>query len=137
VGASIPETPTAVWFAGGIIERRKLEEYLLSPTHPDGRNKLRLWRGVFGIQEGDAEVLERLIREHLSQAVPQEREPVMRRGDPPRSFRRWEIVIPRFRGPNGNVGPVLTAWALDPNKDLPHLTTARPLGGRPLDRPSP
>lgn len=130
MGASIPETPTAAWFAGGIIERRKLEDYLLSPKHPDGRNKLRLWRGVFGIAEGDAEVLERLIREHLSQAVPQEREPVTRGGDSPRSFRRWELVIPRFRGPNGNVGPVLTAWALDPGRNLPHLTTARPLVGR-------
>lgn len=127
---SILETPSVAWFAGGTIERRKLEEYLLSPTHPDGRNKLRLWRGAFGIQEGDAELLERLIREHLSQAAPQEREPLTRRGDPPRSFRRWELVIPRFRGPNGNVGPVLTAWALDPDRNLPHLTTARPLGGR-------
>lgn len=130
MGASIPETPTAAWFASGIIERRKLEEYLLSPTHPDGRNKLRLWRSIFGIQEGDAELLEYLIREQLSQAEPQEREPVTERGDLSKSFRRWELVVPRFRGPNGNVGPVLTAWALDPDRDLPHLTTARPLGGR-------
>lgn len=125
-----PTSPPAEWFTGGIIERRKLEEYLLSPTHPDGRNKLRLWRGVFGIEEGDAELLERLIREHLSQASPQEREPLMKRGNPPMTYRRWELVIPRFRGPNGNVGPVLTAWALDPDRDLPHLTTARPLVGR-------
>lgn len=108
----MPETPTAAWFAGGIIERRKLDEYLLSPTHPDGKNKLRLWRSVFGIEEGDAWLLERLIREHLLQAEPQERNPVTRRGDSPKTFRRWELVIPHFRGPNGNVAPVLTAWAL-------------------------
>jgi len=136
VSASIPETPTAEWFAGGTIERRKLGEYLLSPTHPDGKNKLRLWRSVFGIEEGDAELLERLIREHLPQAVPQEREPVKRRENPPRTFRRWELVIPRFRAPNGNVGPVLTAWALDPDRDLPHLTTARPLSEWSSDRPN-
>jgi len=118
------------WFVGGIIERRKLEEYLLSPTHSDGKNKLRLWQGVFGIGEGDADLLERLIREQLPQAGPREREPVTRAGDPPKTFRRWELVIPRFRGPNGNVSPVLTAWALDPARDLPHLTTARPLGIR-------
>lgn len=129
MSAQVPETPTAAWFAGGIIERRKLEEYLLSPTHPDGKNKLRLWRSVFGIGEGDAELLERLIREHLRQATPQEREPLTRRGQPVATYRRRELIIPRFRGPNGNVGPVLTAWALDPNRNLPHLTTARPLIG--------
>jgi hypothetical protein len=121
---------SAEWFVGGIIERRKLEEYLLSPTHSDGKNKLRLWRGVFGIGEGDAELLERLIREQLPQAGPREREPVTRGGDPPRTFRRWDLVIPRFRGPNGNVSPVLTAWALDPARDVPHLTTALPVGIR-------
>jgi hypothetical protein len=121
---------SAEWFVGGIIERRKLEEYLLSPTHSDGKNKLRLWRGVFGIGEGDAELLERLIREQLPQAGLREREPVTRGGDPPRTFRRWELVIPRFRGPNGNVSPVLTAWALDPARDVPHLTTALPVGIR-------
>jgi hypothetical protein len=118
------------WFVGGIIERRKLEEYLLSPTHSDGKNKVRLWRGVFGIGERDAELLERLVREQLPQAAPREREPVTRGGYLPKSFRRWELMIPRFRGPNGNVSPVLTAWALDPARDLPHLTTALPLGVR-------
>lgn len=125
--ASAPKTPTAGWFANGIIEERKLKEYLLSPTHPDGRNKLNLWRGVFGIGEGDAELLERLLRKHLPQAKPEEREPVTTRENPPVTIRRWELVILRFRGPNGKEGPILTAWALDPNRDLPHLTTARPL----------
>ena len=35
--------PPVEWFAEGIIDReRKLSGYLLSSTHPDGRNKLRL-----------------------------------------------------------------------------------------------
>jgi len=123
----VPEFPTTDWFAGGIIERRKLEAYLLSPTHPDGRNKLRLWRSVFSIGEGDGGLLERLLREQLAQAEPKEQEPVVIREAPPEVVRRWELVIPRFRGPNGNECPVLTAWALDPGRDHPHLTTARPL----------
>ena len=127
---SIPEPPDAAWFARGIIERRKLEDYLLSPTHPEGRDKFRLWRSVFGIQEGDAGLLERLIREQLSQASPEEREPRARREQPTTTYRRWELIVPNFRGPNGNVGPVLTAWALDSDRDLPHLTTARPIIGR-------
>jgi hypothetical protein len=124
------------WFVGGIIERRKLEENLFSPTHPDGKNKLRLWRGVFGVGEGDTELLERLIREHLPQSNPQERE-LVTRGDPPKTFRRWELMSPRFRGTNGNVSPVLTAWALDPDREIPHLTAALPFGVRHTDCPSP
>lgn len=123
----VPSSVPVEWFVGGIIEGRKLEEYLLSPTHPDGRNKLRLWRSVFGIGEGDAELLEHLLREQLPQAEPEEREPVTTWEEPPRIVRRWELVIPRFRGPNGNERPVLTAWALDSGRDRPHLTTARPL----------
>jgi hypothetical protein len=129
VGASIPEAPTAAWFAGGIIERRKLEEYLLSPTHSDGRNKLRLWHSVFGIGEGDAELLERLIREHLLQARPQERPSKVVR-EPERVIRQWQLLIPNFRGPNGNEGPVKTGWAFDPGSSAgearPDLTNAYP-----------
>jgi hypothetical protein len=121
--------PPVEWFARGIIDReRKLSGYLLSLTHPDGRNKLRLWRSVFGIGEGDAELLERLIREQLEQATPEVCPPkkVM---DPDRAVRQWELLIPRFRGPNGNEGPVKTGWALDPSNDRPHLSTAYPVVG--------
>jgi hypothetical protein len=116
--------PPVEWFAGGIIDRkRKLNGYLLSSTYPDGRNKLRLWHSVFGIGEGDAELLERLIREQLFQATPEERAPkkVM---EPDRTVRQWELLIPRFRGPNGNEGPVRTGWPLDSSNDRPHLSTA-------------
>jgi hypothetical protein len=37
-----------------------------------------------------------------------------------------ELLIPDCVGPNGNVAPLLTAWALDPDNDLPHLSTAFP-----------
>lgn len=121
--------PPVEWFAEGIIDReRKLSGYLLSSTHPDGRNKLRLWRSIFGIDEGDAELLERLIREQLEQATPEERLPkkVM---DPDRTVQQWELLIPRFRGPNCNEAPVKTGWALDPSNDRPHLSTAYPVVG--------
>ena len=122
--------PPVEWFAEGIIDREgKLNGYLLSPTHPDGRNKLRLWRSVFGIGEDDADLLERLIREQLEEAVPEEKEGKTPPKDPPEVIRKWELMIPRFRGPNDNVAPVLTAWALDPDvgEARPHLVTAFPL----------
>ncbi len=102
-----------------------MEEYLLSPTHADGRNKLRLWQSVFDIGEGDAELLERLIREQLSQAEPEERPPKVVE-EPERIIRQWQLLVPRFRGPNGNEGPVKTGWAFDPLYSRPHLTNAYP-----------
>jgi uncharacterized protein DUF6883 len=122
--------PPVEWFAEGIIDReRKLSGYLLSPTHPEGSNKLRLWRSVFGIGEGDAELLERLIREQLEQAEPKEQEGKAPPEGKSEAIRKWELVIPSFRGPNDNTGPVLTAWALDPDvgEASPHLVTAFPL----------
>ncbi len=125
----MPGSPTAEWFVGGIIERRKLEEYLLSPVHPVGRHKLRLWQTVFGIGEGDAELLERLIREQLPQAKPEERVSKVIE-EPERVIRQWQLLIPNFRGPNGHEGPVKTGWAFDPasptNEDRPHFTNAYP-----------
>lgn len=114
------DTPPIEWFEGGIIERNKFDAYLLSPTHPKGKNKLRLWQSIFGIGPGDGALLEMLIREQLVQAKPKE----MTKTE---AVRRWELVVPCFRGPNGNVAPVRTGWALEPGRDRPHLTTAFPL----------
>lgn len=122
----VPPSPPVEWFADGIIERLKLEGYLLSPTHPFGRHKLRLWRSIFGLHEGDGELLERLLREQLVQATPTEgRSKVV--NNPRRVVREWELIIPRFRGPNGNEGSVLTAWAFDRPNGRPHFSTAYPI----------
>lgn len=114
------------WFIGGAISEQKLEEYLLSPTHRIGKHKLRLWQSVFDLGEDDAELLEHLIREQLMQATPVERSPKVV-DNPKRIVREWELLIPRFLGPNGNEAPVITGWAFDPLNDLPHLSTAYPL----------
>lgn len=112
------DSPPVEWFASGRIEPGKLENYLLSQTHPKGKHKARLWKSVFGLERGDGGVLEQLIRNQLEQGVPDEKAGSV--------VRRWEIVIPRFRGPDGNEHPVKTAWALESDNDHPHLTTAFP-----------
>lgn len=116
------------WFASGTIDPRKFEEFLLSPTHPVGKHKLRLWQSVFDIGEGDGRLLEGLIREQLK-GVQQivEKEPKRDRDDPDLLYRRFELVIPDFEGPEGNMGPVLTAWTHDQRREYPHLTTALPI----------
>jgi filamentous hemagglutinin len=116
------DDPPVEWFVSGTIDRRKkLDGYLLSPHHPHGKHKARLWSSVFGFNQSDSELLESAIRTQLDQAKPAEKSGGQ--------VRRWELVIPRFRGPNRNEGPVLTAWALEPGKDRPHLATAYPIVG--------
>lgn len=70
--------------------------------------------------------MERLIWEQLHQAVVVEIEPAPHPEDASKVFRRFNLDIPRFEGPNGNVANVLTAWALDPGSEVPHLTNAYP-----------
>lgn len=125
---SLPGHPGVEWFVSGYVDRRKLDEYLLSADHPVGRHKFRLWRGIFGFVEGQGELMERLLREQLPQAEEiDEKKPVLDREDPSIAYRRFEIIIPRFAGPNGNVAPVATGWALAPAADIPHLTNAYPV----------
>jgi len=105
----------------------KLERYILSPLHPKGQHKAKLWRSVFGLESGQGLLLARLIFDQLDQVEAiEEREPKGHEEDPSRLTRRFTLDIPRFRGPNGNVAPVRTNWALDPDKDEPHLGTAFP-----------
>jgi hypothetical protein len=101
------------------MDPRKFELYLFDPDHPQNEGKAEGWRRVFGLGLGDAEVAERLIREQIDRAEIVEQEPRGR-------YRRWELLIPEFVGPNGNDAPLLTAWALDPENDLPHLSTSFP-----------
>ena len=122
-GTKLPPPPS--WFASGVIDRRKLDDYLLCLTHPNGKHKLRLWNSVFGIGVGDGELLEHLIRQQVASGEVTER--------PPRiDTRRFGVMIPDFEGPAGvmNRGPVLTAWASD-HGDFrtlkPRLVTAFPI----------
>lgn len=113
-----PHTPPADWFASGEIDRRKFDVYLLSPTHPDGKHKLRLWQSIFGIGVGDGALLEQLIRSQISSGVVVERSPRV-------DTRRFGVRIADFEGPAGR-GPVLTAWAADHEEERPRLVTAYP-----------
>jgi hypothetical protein len=119
LGPDEPGGPNHEWFRRGRIDPRKFSEYLFVAGHPFNRGKAEGWRRVFGLGTGDEELAARLIREQLERAPIEERPG--RRG-----YRRWELVIPDFEGPNGNVAPLLTAWALDPEEERSHMSTAYP-----------
>lgn len=119
-----PENPGLDWFLAGTIDVEKLNNYTLSLSHPKGGGQARLWRSVFGLERGDGELLARLIMEQLAQAEVKESTPKPFDEDPSKVARRFRLDIPRFTGPNGRVAKVRTDWALDPDKERPHLGTA-------------
>jgi hypothetical protein len=122
-----PENPDLDWFQSGTIDVSKLNRYVLSPLHPTGHHKARAWSSIFGLGQGDEELLADLIREQLVQVEQiEERPPKAHVEDPAELTRRWTLFIPQFRGPNGNVARVRTLWALAPGKDKPHLASALP-----------
>lgn len=114
--------PEAEWFAIGSMDLRKFDGYLLDPEHPDGKHKLRLWRSVFGIGEGEGWLLERLIREQIARGVVTEK--------PPRTdLRRFEVLIEDFETEK-STGPMITAWVSeygDWQRITPRFITAYPV----------
>lgn len=116
--------PDASWFADAEMDQRKFDRYLLDPEHPVGKHKLRLWRSVFGVGEGDGELLERLIRDQVGRGIVTER--------PPRTdLRRFGVLIEDFETPK-HTGPVITAWVSDHGdwrRIKPRLVTAYPVVG--------
>ena len=119
-----PENPDLDWFLSRTIDVSKLNSYTLSLSHPKGGDQARLWRSVFGLEHRDGELLKRLIMQQLVQAEVRESDPKPFMEDPSKQARRFRLDIPLFRGPNGNVARVRTDWALDPDRDRPHLATA-------------
>jgi hypothetical protein len=122
-----PDNPGLEWFRAGTIEPSKLRDYALSPLHPRGQHKARMWRSVFGVKRGDEELLASLIREQLVQVQRiKELDAREHSEDPSEQTRLFRLDILQFRGPNGNVARVRTIWGLAPGNETPHLSSAFP-----------
>ena len=130
LGPDDPRGPNHEWFRRAIIDPAKFERFLFVPEHPQNRGKAEGWRRVFGLGPGDAALVARLIRGQLERAPIEEVEPQDVIEHPGMRVRRWRLVIPDFRGPNGNVAPLVTTWALHPARKTPHMTTAFPRTSR-------
>lgn len=126
LGPDEPGGPNHEWFRRATMADAKFDNFLFDPDHPQNRGKAQGLRRVLGLGRGDGELFKRLIREQLDQARIVERDRrVIGTAD---VLRQWQLLIPRFRGPNGNVAPLVTAWALDPANERPHFVTAYLVG---------
>ena len=58
----MPLLPNA---ARAVIDVRKIEDYCLSPTHPRGRHKARVFREALGLSQRDAQWLRQTLLDGL------------------------------------------------------------------------
>ncbi len=109
IGSPLPVAEDA------IVARRKLERYVLDPSHADGRHKARVFRSALGIAAEDWRYLRDAILAGVREA------PVSSTVPTPYGL-RCTVVMP-IQGINGQRHDVLTAWLVKEGTP-PRLVTA-------------
>ena len=101
-----------------VIDRDKLEKYLLSSSHPLGRFKAVFFRSL-GFSGSDWRRLEAAFREFLHKpALPKEQT----------KYGRKYLICGTLEGPNGRKADVVTVWIVRQGEDMPRFVTAYPGG---------
>jgi hypothetical protein len=99
------------------IEKRKVVDYLLSQTHPQGRLKARFFNAIgYGIDTW--ETLADNLRVHGAANAVKKME-ATKLGD------KYVVEGP-LRCPNGRTSAVVTVWFIPPGESVPRLVTAYP-----------
>lgn len=100
-----------------IINPAKLRDYILSPTHPIGRFKAKLFQEA-GYAQKSWQVLEKDIREqHLSKDA--------KKGKSSPFGQKYAITAP-LEGPNSVSIVVTSVWIFLEGEDAPRLVTLVP-----------
>jgi hypothetical protein len=100
-----------------IIERAKLEDYLLSFRHPVGRFKARFFAGL-GFSAERWDVFDQALRaQHLSQDAD---------AGVPDGFGQPFIIRAILQGPTGRSAVVVSVWFLRAGEAQPRFVTAYP-----------
>jgi hypothetical protein len=103
--------------AEAIIPHEKLRDYILSPSHPDGRAKAAFLSRL-GYTQGDWQRLELDLRQqHLTEDA--------RPGRPSPYGEKYELLS-ELKGPNGKRGRVRTVWITLWGETAPRLVTLIP-----------
>lgn len=97
-----------------VVEMIKLTEYCLSPTHPRGRHKARVFAAVLGLAADQADVLRDAL---LEAAKTQE----ATRSDRDEFGQRF-VVDFGMTGPAGEA-QIRSTWIVRTGEDFPRLTS--------------
>lgn len=101
-----------------VVEKEKIAEYLLNPTHRYGASKARFF-ALFGFSAETWEILAKALRDHGQQNdVSKVKQTVF--------GPRYEVEG-TLRAPDGRRPRVRTVWQLDKGQIAPRLITAYPL----------
>ena len=97
-----------------ILDLHKVEDYCLSPAHPRGRHKARVFREALGLRRNDA----KWLRQALLEGLP-EQEAAELVND---SYgARWRVDIPLARQNRRAV--VRTVWIIRSGDQIPRFVT--------------
>ena len=100
-----------------IIDERKVREYLLSPSHPVGRFKLKFFSGIgFGPDSW------RPFIAALAELAEKGEARIAEEGE----FGRKYSVSGLLMGPRGRAVNVVSVWIFEPGSDKPRLVTVYP-----------
>ena len=97
-----------------ILDIRKIGDYCLSPSHPRGRHKARVFREALGLQQSDAAWLRDAL---LVAAAGDFAVPVAT--DAWGTHWRLDVTIRRHR----NIAVVRTLWIVRTGEDVPRFVT--------------
>jgi hypothetical protein len=97
-----------------ILDIRKIEDYCLSPAHPRGWHKARVFREALGIGRTDAEWLRHALLDGL-----REGEAVELAGE--HLGKRWRVDLTLAR--QGRSAVVRTIWIVRSDEDAPRFVT--------------
>ncbi|MGH2589097.1 MAG: DUF6883 domain-containing protein [Dehalococcoidia bacterium] len=102
------------------VPREKVADYLLSPTHPRGRDKEAFFV-LFGFRLEAWEELAAALREHAGRYE-------VASSTRTRYGTRYAVEGP-LRTPSGRMPWVRSAWFIDEGATIPRLVSAYPLAG--------
>ena len=100
-----------------VVEREKVRDYLLSPSHPTGKGKAEFFTAM-GFHREAWEVLADALRQ-----VARDR-PVTKSMTSPHGQKY--IVDGELATPNGQRPLIRTVWVVDAGRETPRLVTAYP-----------
>jgi filamentous hemagglutinin len=100
-----------------VIPRKKVEAYVLDPSHPDGKHKAIVFKSALGFEQSDWAIL----RDSISAELPYHEASI---GKNDQYGARYNVIMP-ITGPNGRTVDVLTAWIVEHGTNYPSFVTAR------------
>ena len=100
-----------------LIDQRKSQDYLLSPSHPVGRFKAAFFNSLGYTRERWQQLEMDLRHQHLEQDIHRVTES--------EHGRKFEIRA-NLKGPSGRTVRLVSIWIVLANEELPRLVTAFP-----------